>query len=129
MLGLVPAATALAPPRAQVLGVDASEQAMEAGTSSSQRPHVSFHAESPVAITVPHTRNWTAGSGMHCSECQRVVRDLQGYCHRQRPMGDLDLECFDCTWAHKEIPGCNRIMALIAARPGPSLGGAVRTAA
>lgn len=32
-------------------------------------------------------------------------------------MGDLDLSCFDCTWAHHEMPGCQRIMALIKARP------------
>ena len=56
---------------------------------------------------------------MSCNECRRVVDSLTGYCERQRPMGDLDLECFDCTWAHEEIPGCQRILALTIAHHEP----------
>ena len=62
---------------------------------------------------------WAVGPNLTCSQCQRVVSNIEGYCSKQRPMGDLDLSCFDCTWAHQEMPGCQRIMALIKARPQP----------
>ena len=47
---------------------------------------------------------------MNCAHCERVVKNLEGYCAKQKPMGDLDLKCFDCTWAHHEMPGCAAIM-------------------
>ena len=62
---------------------------------------------------------WAVGANLTCSQCERVVSNIEGYCSKQRPMGDLDLSCFDCTWAHQEMPGCQRIMALIKARPQP----------
>ena len=71
---------------------------------------------------------WSVGANMSCSECQRVVSNLEGYCAKQRPMGDLDLTCFDCTWAHHEMPGCQRIMALVKARPQPFAESSVRFA-
>ena len=61
-------------------------------------------------------RVWSAGKGMNCAHCERVVKNLEGYCAKQKPMGDLDLKCFDCTWAHHEMPGCAAIMEQIRAR-------------
>ena len=64
-------------------------------------------------------RVWSAGKGMNCAHCERVVKNLEGYCAKQKPMGDLDLKCFDCTWAHHEMPGCAAIMEQIRARAEP----------
>lgn len=88
-------------------------------SSSCAAPHRdAFEMISAGPSTSPGTA-WSVGANLTCPECERVVRNLKGYCDKQRPLGDLDLHCFDCTWAHEEMPGCQRIMALIAARPQP----------
>ena len=45
-------------------------------------------------------RVWSAGKGMNCAHCERVVKNLEGYC-ALKPMGDLDPGA-DCTGAPRD---------------------------